>query len=87
MRFWYIASVRNGTTGASSFVSVINTATITVVKTVKVGSIPYGVAITPNGADAYVTNYSSNSVSVINTTTDSLKTVTVGKGPTGVAIR
>ena len=36
--------------------SVINTSTNKVVKTVRVGSDPDGVAITPNGSDAYVTN-------------------------------
>jgi YVTN family beta-propeller protein len=44
-----------------------------VAKTVTVGSAPYvgtnpeGVAISPNGAQAYVTNSGTNSVSVIST--------------------
>ncbi|MGD0646122.1 MAG: hypothetical protein ABSA75_14555 [Candidatus Bathyarchaeia archaeon] len=41
----------------------------TVTATVTVGSIPEGVAITPNGTYAYVTNAFSGTVSVINTTT------------------
>ena len=40
----------------ASAVSVIKTSTNTVVDTVAVGSQPEGVAITPNGSDAYVTN-------------------------------
>ncbi len=39
---------------APGTVSVINTSTNTVVKTVGVGSAPDAVAITPNGSDAYV---------------------------------
>ena len=35
---------------------MISTATNTVIATITVGSNPYGVAVTPNGAYAYVTN-------------------------------
>ena len=48
---------------------------------------PYGVAITPNGAFAYVTNYQDDSVSVINTTTNiAFASILAGDGPMGVAI-
>ena len=71
----------------SSDVSVINTATNTVVATVPVGLAPIGVAITPNGAFAYVANFSSNDVSVINTATNTVvATVPVGLNPREVAI-
>ncbi len=70
-----------------SSVSVIDTATYSVVATIPVGQYPAGVAITPNGAFAYVTNYNSNSVSVIDTATNTVTaTVTVGTGPWGIAI-
>jgi len=40
------------------------------------------VAITPNGAFAYVTNQSSNNVSVIDTTTNTVVAIVpVGVGP------
>jgi hypothetical protein len=42
-----------------------STIALTVTATVTVGSSPIGVAITPDGAYAYVTNYGSNNVSVI----------------------
>ena len=72
---------------ASDNVSVINTATNTVVATVTVGNAPFGVAITPDGAFAHVTNAGSGSVSVIKTTTKTvMATVTVGTEPVGVAI-
>ena len=49
----------------SNNVSVINTATNTVVDTVPVSDDPHGVAITPDGARVYVANFVSYSVSVI----------------------
>jgi YVTN family beta-propeller protein len=48
-------------------VSVIDTASNTVVATVTVVSGPVGVAITPDGKNAYVANSSDNTVSVIAT--------------------
>src|SRR5712664_3704689 len=70
-----------------SSVSVIDTATYSVVATIPVGQYPAGVAITPNGAFAYVANFNSNSVSVIDTATNTVTaTVGVGTGPSGIAI-
>jgi YVTN family beta-propeller protein len=55
--------------------------------TVTVGSNPMGVAVTPNGAYAYVTNAGSGTVSVISTATNTVTaTVPVGNNPGGVAI-
>ncbi len=71
----------------SASVSVIATATNTVVATVASGSGPVGVAVTPDGSRAYVTNTASNNVSVIATATNTVvATVGVGNGPFGVAI-
>src|SRR2546422_5866625 len=68
-------------------VSVIDTATYSVVATIPVGNYPAGVAITTHGAFAYVANFNSNSVSVIDTPTNTLtSTVTVGTKPSAVAI-
>lgn len=48
-------------------INIIDTCTNKVIcPTIVVGSSPANIAITPNGAFAYVTNYSSNNVSVIN---------------------
>ncbi|MBA3956681.1 MAG: hypothetical protein H0X58_08475, partial [Acidimicrobiia bacterium] len=72
---------------SSDDVSVIDTATDTVVATVDVGDGPVGVAITPDGARAYVANFNSDDVSVIDTATNTVvATVDVGDGPQGVAI-
>jgi hypothetical protein len=42
---------------AGNTVSVINTASNTVVATVNVGASPYGVAVSPDGSRVYVSNY------------------------------
>ncbi len=71
----------------SNNVSVIDTATNTVVATVAVGANPEGVAVNPAGTRAYVTNFVSNNVSVIDTAANTVvATVAVGISPTGVAV-
>ena len=71
----------------SNNVSVIETATDTVVATVAVGEGPWGVAVHPDGNRVYVTNNISNNVSVIDTTTNMvMATVTVGNVPLGIAV-
>ena len=71
----------------SNNVSVINTSTNAVTATVAVGSLPNGVAITPDGTAVYVTNFSGNSVSVISTATNTvIATIPVGTGPNRPAV-
>ena len=68
-------------------VSVIDTATNTVIATIPVGLVPFGVAITPDGTRAYVTNEDSNTVSVIDIATNTVvATIPVGVAPSGIAI-
>ena len=51
------------------------------------GDLPAGAAVTPDSAFVYVTNVISNTVSVIDTSTNTvIDTVTVGGGPRGVAV-
>jgi YVTN family beta-propeller protein len=72
---------------AGNTVSVIDTATNTVIATVLVGFGPSGVAITPDGGHVYVANGAADSVSVIDTVTNTVTaTVPVGREPSGVAI-
>jgi len=53
---------------------------------VAVGNGPSGIAITPNGAFAYVPNSSGNTVSVISTVNHAVtETITVGNGPAFIA--
>src|SRR5437667_37137 len=62
------AQTRAYVTNTSGTVSVIDTATNTVVATILVGIFPSGVAITPDGTRAYVTiNFPNNVVAVIDT--------------------
>jgi YVTN family beta-propeller protein len=73
---------------AGNVVSVIDTATNTVVATVPVGTRPAGIAITPDGKHVYVANNGSNSVSVIETASNIAvgNPITVGRNPGGVGI-
>jgi YVTN family beta-propeller protein len=77
----YITNDRDGT------VSVIDTATSTLVDTVHVGNSPWGVAVSADGTKVYVTNHDSNNVSIINAENDIVTaTVPVGSSPWGIAV-
>ncbi len=71
----------------SNTVSVIATATNTVVATIPDVSSPSGVAVTPDGKHAYVSNGGSNTVSVIATASNKVvDIIPVGNGPSAVGI-
>ncbi|MBI3890262.1 MAG: beta-propeller fold lactonase family protein, partial [Candidatus Wallbacteria bacterium] len=53
------------TNRASGTVSVIDSASRTVLRTLAVGTEPCGIAVSPNGTRAYVANAMSNSISVL----------------------
>ena len=63
--------------------SVISTATNTVIATIPVGSSPVGVAVTPDGSKVYVANDGDNTVSVISTATNTVigAPIPVGNDP------
>jgi YVTN family beta-propeller protein len=74
--------------GGDASVSVIDTATNTVVAIIPVGQRPWNMALTPDGKKLYVANGRSNSVSVIDTAKNArLRDVAVGKLPWGVVIK
>jgi YVTN family beta-propeller protein len=74
----YVTVTDNGT----NTVSVIDTATNSVVGTIAVGSRPSGIAITPDGTKVYVVNAGDNTVSVIDTATNTVIAVLpVGNSP------
>ena len=80
-RYAYISNA------ASNTVSVIDTASNSVVATVPVGTYPRGVAVNPVGTRAYVANHGSTSVSVIATASNNVvATVDVGSSPGGVVV-
>jgi len=58
-----------------------------VIATIPVGSQPWGVAVSPNGATAYVSNTASNSISVIDLSSMSVtSTIPSINAPLGVAL-
>ena len=66
-------------------VSVIDTASNTVVATVAVGDRPFAVAVLPDGSRAYITNSESDTVSVIAAPSHSvIATIPVGPAPVSV---
>ena len=68
-------------------VSVIDTASNTVIATIPVGFGPSGVALNESGTKVYVANSISGSVSVIDTASNTvIQAITVGQSPQGVAV-
>jgi len=68
-------------------VGTVNLYHDTVIKTIFVGSYPNSIVITPDGNYVYVTNYWSDSVSVIRTSDNVVvSTITVGSHPTRLAV-
>ena len=78
----YVTNMVSGT------VSVIDAEKWKVIKTIKVGTEPFGCALSPDGRQLYVSNQSSNTVSVIDTRRDHvIKTIgNVGPKPHGIAV-
>jgi len=75
------------TNSGSSTVSVINTANNSVIATIPVGSVPSGVALSPDGSWAYIGNGNSKNVSVINTSTNTVvSTIALGSQPFGLTV-
>ena len=59
-----------------------------IVKVIPVGNDPSSIALNPTGTRAYVTNFESDNVSVIDTVTGTVvATIPVGDGPSDIAIR
>src|SRR5271166_4269034 len=79
------------TNNGTDNVSVINTATNTVITTIRVGKRPFAVAASPDGSKVFVTNDSSNlhpdTMSVIDTATNTVTaTIPVGVTPVSLAV-
>ena len=84
----YVANFFPGGASTGNNVKIINTATEQVDKTLAVGVHPFGVAVTPDGSKVYVANQFDGTVSVIDTTTDTVvgSPITVGGDPTGLSV-
>ena len=72
----------------SETISVIDTATNKVIATIDAGEKPAGIAITPDGKKAYVSQYLNNSIMEIDITNYEIVTqsIPVGERPTELAI-
>ena len=89
---WKVALTPDGrrayvTNYSSNNVSVIDTASNTVIATIPVDPGPWEVALTPDGRHAYVTNNGFNRVSVIDTASNVVTaTIPVGDHPQGAVV-
>ena len=73
------------TNNDSNSVSVINTATNTVIATIPIGYGPFGVSVTPDGGKVYIGSFGINTVGVIETATNTV-IATIPSGPSaGIA--
>ena len=81
--------------GAAQIVSVVDIATNSVTATINVGNQPIGVKVSPDGTRVYVANFGDNTISVINTATNTVvatvstdypTTLGAGIGPRDLAI-
>ncbi len=83
----YVTVVSADGTSKAGFVYVINLANLTVLTKIAVGVEPRGCALTPTGNVLYVANHTSNTVSIIDTITNTVgKTLTGFVRPYAVAI-
>jgi YVTN family beta-propeller protein len=68
-------------------VSVVDLTAMVELQKIVVGDRPISVALTPDGASAYVTNFNSNTVSIIDTASNTVTgSVPIGQRPVGIAI-
>ena len=73
--------------GARGTVSVVDAATLRVSRSIAVGSRPWGVALSPDGALLVTADGMSDQITIIDTATLAVAgRVTVGQRPWGVAI-
>jgi YVTN family beta-propeller protein len=77
----YVANPLDGS------VTVLATASRSVVATINVGGTPEGMAVSADGQTLFVANYSLNTVAVVNTTTNAVtRTIPAAGSPTAVAV-
>jgi len=84
----YVFAANQGDATPGDTVSVIDTATHRVVKTIVTGKGAHGVVVSDDGRWAFVTNIGANSVSVIDTRALAVAAAfAVGRGPNGITYR
>ena len=70
--FAQTAYITNNGAGSNS-VTAINVVTNTVSTTIPVGHYPFGVSVSSDGSKVYVSNYNDNTISVINTASNTFR--------------
>lgn len=71
----------------SSYVDVINLATLAKTASIAVGRAPQGLAVSPDGTSLYVANSGAGTVSVVDTATNSVRgVIPVGYNPRNIAV-
>ncbi len=83
----YVLAANQGTeTSSSDTVSIIDTASLEVVATVRTDAGAHGVVIEPSGRYAYIANIYGDSVSVLDIAGQTVvATVASGDGPSGIS--
>jgi len=83
----YVLAANQGTKdNPSTTVSIIDTTTFAVVKTVETGAGAHGVTIDPSGKHAYITNIYANDVAVLDLAEQQVvATIPVDAGPNGIS--
>ncbi|ORB27544.1 Ig-like domain-containing protein [Mycolicibacterium parafortuitum] len=72
---------------AGKSITVIDTLTGTVVRTISLRTAPTSLAVAPDGGRLYISNSAAGTVSVLDTATDTvIRTIRVGKAPTAIAV-
>lgn len=82
----YVANFNDGQHDGT--ISVINTLNNSVVSTIAVGNGPWGLALTGDGKKLLVSNSDDNTVTIINTETNTVmgSPISVGRSPFGIAV-
>jgi YVTN family beta-propeller protein len=79
--FAYVPNEKSGT------VSVIDTASDTVARTITTGGKPRGIAASPDGATLYVSEQTGNALLVIDTASGRLRErIALGESPEGISL-
>ncbi|PFF91715.1 YncE family protein, partial [Bacillus cereus] len=69
-------------------VSIVNLTTQAIIGTISGFNSPFGIALSPDGLTAYVTNVGDNTVSIVNLTTQAIINSISGLNlPQGMAIK
>jgi YVTN family beta-propeller protein len=74
-------------TGRGGTIAVVALPDVKLISEIRVGTRPWGIALTQDGRKLYTANGPSNDVSVVDTTTQRvIRTIEVGSSPWGIVL-